>query len=148
MSRWCRGLGVGGRLVFGGSLVGAALLMAGCVPTPPVTGPDRSEVVAVPGGTCEIIWWLSPAVDDPPAEAMRIATAALDSAEVSDQDWSAWYMVLVRNSDDGGIPEIRLRGTAYLEAVREDVRVALDDAGYSDFERVIEVYSDISCTKG
>jgi hypothetical protein len=112
---------------------------------PPIGEPDRAESVPVPGGTCQIDWWLGPAVDNPPAEARRVAVEALKDAEVSDAQWSDWYRLLDDDPDLDSVPEIRLRGTAYLEAVREDVRTALEHAGYPDDERVIEVYSNLSC---
>lgn len=127
-------------------LAAALVLMAGCGLVPPLSGPDRAEVVRVPGGTCEISWWLSPAVDDPPAEASRIAADALDEATVSGSQWAAWYQLLNDDPDLDSVSEIRLHGSAYLEAVREDVRSALEEAGYPDIERVIEVYSNLSCT--
>ncbi|MGF6823081.1 hypothetical protein M2317_001992 [Microbacterium sp. ZKA21] len=135
-----------GRSLLGVSLMASALAMTACAPVPPVGGPDRSEAVPVPGGTCDISWWLSPAIDDPPAEAGRIAAKALEDARVSDSQWSDWYSLLDDDPDLDSVPEIRLRGSAYLESVREDVRVALDEAGYPDTERVIEVYSSLSCT--
>lgn len=133
------------RLVISVSLLAGSLTMVGCGPMPPIGGVDRAEEVAVPGGTCQISWWLSPAVEDPPAEAQRVAMKALEDATVSETQWSDWYRLLDDDPDLDSIPEIRLRGSAYLEAVREDVRTALDGAGYPDIERVIEVYSDLSC---
>ncbi|WP_152926111.1 hypothetical protein [Microbacterium sp. GCS4] len=127
------------------SLLAASVLMAGCRSMPPLSEPDRSEIVSVPGGACEISWWLSPAVDDPPAEAGRIAAEALDEATVSDAQRASWFRLLDDDPDLDSVPVIRLHGSAYLEAVREDVRSALDDAGYPDTERVIEVYSTLSC---
>lgn len=112
---------------------------------PPLSGPDRAEIVSVPGGACDVSWWLAPAVDDPPAEATRIAVDALAEASVSDSQWAAWYQLLNDDPDLASVSQTRLHGSAYLEAVREDVRSALEDAGYPDIERVIEVYSNISC---
>ncbi len=112
----------------------------------PLSGADRAEVVRVPGGTCEISWWLSRAVDDPPAEASRIAVKALDEASVSDSQWASWYQLLNDDPDLASMSQIRKHGSAYLEAVREDVRSALEDAGYPDIERAIEVYSNFSCS--
>lgn len=128
------------------SLVSGLILMTGCGLVPPLSGPDRAEVVSVPGGSCEISWWLSPAVDDPPAEARRVAADALNEATVSDSQWASWYRLLNDDPDLDSMPQMRLHGSAYLEAVREDVRSALDEAGYPDIERVIEVYSNLSCT--
>lgn len=128
------------------SLIAGSFLLSACGPMPPASGPDRAEVVSVPGGTCEISWWLSPAVDDPPAEASRVADDALDQASVSDSQWASWYQLLNDDPDLSSMSQIRKHGSAYLEAVREDVRAALEDAGYPDAERVIEVYSDLSCT--
>ncbi|WP_223622902.1 hypothetical protein [Microbacterium sp. EST19A] len=134
-----------GRVLLGVSLATGVLALTACGPLPPLSGPDRSEAVPVPGGTCDISWWLSPAVDDPPAEANRIAAEALENAAVSDSQWRDWYTLLDDDPDLDSVPEIRLRGSAYLESVREDVRVALEEAGYPDIERVIEVYSNLSC---
>lgn len=133
------------RVVGAASLLAGLAMMAGCGMVPPLSGPDRSEVVPVLGGTCEINWWLSPAVDDPPAEASRIAEEALEEASVSESQRADWYRLLDDDPDLDSVPEIRLRGSAYLEAVREDVRVALEEAGYPDIERVIEVYSNLDC---
>ena len=133
------------RVLFGASLIAGLFAMTGCSLIPPISGPDRADAVPVPGGTCQISWWLSPAVDDPPAEARRIAAKALKDATVSESQWSDWYRTLDDDPDLDSVPEIRLRGSAYLEAVREDVRTALEEAGYPDIERVIEVYSDLSC---
>ena len=133
------------RAVVVASLLAGLVVLAGCGLVPPLSGPDRSEVVSVPGGTCEISWWLSPAVDDPPADATRTAAKALEEASVSDAQWADWYRLLDDDPDLGSVSEIRLRGSAYLESVREDVRTALEEAGYPDIERVIEVYSSLSC---
>lgn len=127
------------------SVIAGLLLLTGCWAVPPLSGPERSEVVHVSGGSCRINWWLGPAVDDPPAEASRIAEGALEDASVSDSQWAGWYQLLDDDPDRGPESEVRLRGRAYLEAVREDVRSALEDAGYPDIERVVEVYSNLSC---
>lgn len=134
-----------GRLLIGLSLAASALMLSGCGVLPPLGGVDRSDTVPVAGGTCDIAWWLSPAVDDPPAEAEDVASAALAGAEVSGTQWEEWYTLLDDDPDLDSVPEMRLWGSAYLESVREDVRVALDEAGYPDSERVIEVYSHLSC---
>jgi hypothetical protein len=128
------------------SLAAGSFLLAGCGYLPPLIGPDRAEVVRVPGGTCEISWWLSPAVDDPPAEASRVAVDALDEASVSDSQWAFWYQLLNDDPDLASMSQVRKHGSACLEAVKEDVRSALEDAGYPDIERVIEVYSNLSCS--
>lgn len=136
---------MGRRGVLSASFVVGLIAITGCGPMPPVSGPDRADEVPVPGGTCKISWWLSPAVEDPPADAERIAAKALEDATVSESQWSDWYRLLDDDPDLDSVPEIRLSGSAYLEGVREDVREALEEAGYPDIERVIEVYSNISC---
>lgn len=133
------------RLLLGLPLLASVLAATGCGLIPPPQGPDRSEMVSVPGGTCEISWWLGPAVDDPPAEALSIATKALDEATVSESQWSDWYDLLDGDPDLDDVSDIRLRGSAYLESIREDVRTALDEAGYPDSERVVEVFSHLAC---
>jgi hypothetical protein len=145
-----RSLGAYDALVRTRGLTGIALAagiiaLTGCGPVPPICGPDRADSVPLPGGSCEVSWWLGSAGDDPPEEARRVAVDALESATVSDSQWAYWYRLLDDDPDLDSLPEARLRGTAYLEAVREDVRVALDHAGYPDTERVIEVYSNLSC---
>ncbi|MCT1366132.1 MULTISPECIES: hypothetical protein [Microbacterium] len=137
-----------GRVSWGACLLIGALALSGCGIVPPIGGPDRSESVPSLGGTCEIGWWLAPAVENPPAEAERIAADALQEATVSDRQWDDWYRLLDDDPDLDTVPAIRLRGSAYLEAVREDVRTALEEAGYPDDQRVVEVHANLSCAKG
>jgi hypothetical protein len=132
-------------MLLGASLAVGLIALTGCGPIPPIGGPDRSESVPVPGGTCQISWWLGDAIDDPPREARRIAAEALQDASVSESQWSDWFRLLDDDPDLDYVSDIRLRGSAYLESVREDVRTALDEAGYPDIERVIEVHSSLSC---
>ncbi|WP_149085529.1 MULTISPECIES: hypothetical protein [Microbacterium] len=87
-------------------------------------------------------------MENPPADAERIAADALQDATVSDRQWDDWYRLLDDDPDLDTVPAIRLRGSAYLESVREDVRTALEEAGFPDDQRVVEVYANLSCAKG
>lgn len=134
------------RLLSGLAMVGAVVALAGCGVTPPAGGLDRAEAVSVAGGTCDVGWWLSPLVDDVPNRAERVAEEALEAARVSPTQWDEWYALLSDDADNANVSDRRLRGAAYLEAIREDVRTALDDAGYPDINRVIEINSSLDCS--
>lgn len=133
------------------SVLAAGVLMlsvAGCRGVPPPSGdPDRVDTVSVAGGECEVSWWLSPLADGVPNEAWRIAEERLADAEVSQSRWDEWRTILESDSDTTWTSEGLLQGHAYREAVRADVRAALEAAGYPDTNRIIEVYSDISCSE-
>ena len=130
------------------SVTGVALIavLAGCRGAYPSGDPDRSESVVVPGGMCEIQWWLAAVSEDTPAEAKRIAADALASAEVGDAAWDEWHALLDGDPDLDSVNPVRLQGTAYLEVVRASVRETLDEAGFPDVKRVVEVYSDLDCS--
>ncbi|EXJ52846.1 hypothetical protein AS96_02435 [Microbacterium sp. MRS-1] len=125
-----------------------ALSVAGCRGVPLHSGePDRADTIPVVGGECELSWWLSPLADDVPDDAWRIAEERLAVAEVSQSRWDQWRTILESDPDINWTSEGLLQGHAYLEAVRADVRAALEEAGYPDTNRVIEVYSDIACSE-
>lgn len=107
--------------------------------------PDRAESITVPGGTCDISWWLTPQVEDVSNEAERIAAAALSDADVSADEWEEWHALLDADPDNDTANPVRLHGAAYLEVVRAEVRDALASAGYPDTDRIIEVNSELSC---
>lgn len=109
--------------------------------------PDRVDTVSVADGVCEVSWWLSPLADDVPDDAWRIAAERLADAEVSQSRWDEWRTILESDPDINWTSEGLLQGHAYLEAVRAEVRASLEEAGYPDTNRVIEVYSDISCSE-
>lgn len=107
--------------------------------------PDRSESITVPGGQCDISWWLTPLVEDGSDAAEMIAAAALSDADVSSDEWKEWHALLDVDPDNDTANPVRLHGAAYLEVVRAEVRDALESAGYPDTDRVIEVNSELSC---
>lgn len=99
----------------------------------------------MPGGRCDISWWLTPLVEDVPHEAERIAAAALSDADVSAEEWKEGHALIDGDPDNDTANPVRLHGAAYLEVVRAEVRSALESAGYPDTERIIEVHSELSC---
>lgn len=107
--------------------------------------PDRTELISVPDGECDISWWLAPLVEDVSAEAEKIAAVALADAEVDAGEWQEWHTLLDGDPDNDTANSVRLHGAAYLEVVRADVRAALEAAGYPDADRIIEVYSELNC---
>ncbi|MDQ1204608.1 hypothetical protein QE377_000967 [Microbacterium sp. SORGH_AS 862] len=133
------------------SVVAAGVLtlsVAGCRGVPLPSGdPDRVDTVSVADGVCDVSWWLSPLADGVPNDAWRIAEERLAAAEVSQSRWDEWRTILESDPDIGWTSEGLLQGHAYREAVRAEVRAALEEAGYPDTNRVIEVYSDISCSE-
>jgi hypothetical protein len=56
-----------------------------------------------------------------------------------------WHTLLDSDPDNVTADPVRLRGAAYLEVVRAEVRDALASAGYPDTSRIIEVNSELSC---
>lgn len=91
-------------------------------------------------------WWLGPLADGVPDDAHRVAEKALAGARVTDVEVAEWRAILADDPDVTWRSEAKLEGSAYREVVRADVRDALDEAGYPDANRVIEVYSDLRCT--
>jgi hypothetical protein len=122
-------------------------VLAGCRGFHTEAEPDRAESITVPGGKCEISWWLTSLIEDVPEEAQRTAVRALATADVGADEWEAWHAALDGDPDNDSGNPVRLYGAAYLEAVRAEVRDALDAAGYPDTTRIIEVYSDLTCAE-
>ena len=136
---WISGLGV----------IALTSVLVGCQVGPQTEGPpDRTESIAVPGGECNISWWLTPLVEDIPEEAGKIAAAALSAADVSADEWEEFHALLDGDPDNDSASPVRLHGAAYLEVVRNDVRDALEAAGYPDTDRIIEVNSELNCEDG
>ncbi|MFC0678306.1 hypothetical protein ACFFGH_10685 [Lysobacter korlensis] len=123
-----------------------ALLMSGCAADR--GEPDRRETFRVTEGECTASWWLERLVEDVPAEAEAVARDALMNAVVTDEATAEWQVIIEdSDSSDAEIRQDRLEDQAHIEVVREQVRVALDAAGYPDAPtRVIEVYSALSCS--
>ena len=99
----------------------------------------------MPGGQCDISWWLTPQVEDVSKEAERIAAAALSDADVSANEWKEWHALL--DGDPDKTPPIPYACTAphSSKSCGPRVRTALESAGYPDTERIIEVHSELSC---
>lgn len=109
--------------------------------------PDREESFATSYGECTAQWWLEDLADDVPDDAQGAARTALEDAQVSEDERAEWESVLLDSQSEGAeIPEDRLEGQAHIEVVRAEVRAALDDAGYPDQDRIIEVWSDLNCS--
>ena len=87
-------------------------------------------------------------VEDIPEEAGKIAAAALSGADVSAEEWEVFHALLDGDPDNDSDNPVRLHGAAYLEVVRNDVRDALEAAGYPDTNRIIEVNSELNCEDG
>ncbi len=134
-------------LVTGAGVIALVSVLVGCRGFQTEGEPDRSESIAVPGGECDISWWLAPLVDDVPDKAQRTAASALATADVGADEWEEWHASLDGDPDNDSANPVRLYGAAYLEAVRAEVRDALDAAGHPDTTRIIEVYSDLNCAE-
>ena len=106
---------------------------------------DRTDVIAVAGGTCRIEWWLAGLSGEATDEVWDVARAALDESTVSPEEFESWLSTLTHLDDTEWSSETELEGAAHREAVRADVRTALEDAGYPDEDRVIETYSSLRC---
>lgn len=128
-------------------LAAAVVMLAGCRGVPEVDGPpDRAEIVAVPGGDCELAWGLVPVEASTPTEALDTAREALGGSRVSEGEWNDAVQVLRADPDNAGADERRLYASAYLGVVQQDVRNALDAAGYPDTDRQVEVRVSLTCS--
>ena len=124
------------------ALTGVALLLSGCSSRPA----DREESFSTAAAECSASWWLEDAQDNVPEEAHAVARAALEDAKVSEEDLRRWEQLLRDSeSEESRIPDDRLEGHAYVEAVRSAVRDELERAGYPDQDRLIEVTSQLNC---
>lgn len=127
-------------MAIAGSLTGCVQLWR------PLTGADRVDEVAFRGTDCEIGWWLAALNDGATDEAWVVARRALQTSEVSTAEAKSWRETLLSDPDVTWDDPVRLDASAHREAVRADVRDALEKAGYPDLNRVIEVYSDLKCS--
>lgn len=107
---------------------------------------DRVEDVAVSGGTCRIEWWLAALNDGAIDQAWGVAREALSSSTVDARELAGWQGTLLLDDEVTWGSQGRLEGAAHREAVRADVRDALEVAGFPDTDRVIEVFSSQRCT--
>lgn len=83
-----------------------------------------------------------------PQDASDVAYEALRSSSVSAGELQEWERILIESGSGRPAPGYKVEGYAYAEAVRADVRSALQAAGYPDHPtRVIEVYSESRCSK-
>lgn len=96
---------------------------------------------------CKITWTLDGLQSDVLDEAREAAEQAQQDAEVTDEDLWSWKNTLGAADDSAPIEPEMVEPHAYAEAVRADVREALEQAGYPDTNRFIETRSDISCCK-
>jgi hypothetical protein len=128
-------------------VIALVTVLAGCRSFQTESEPDRAESIVVPGGKCDISWWLAPLVEDVPEKAQETAARALATADVGADEWEEWHASLDGDPDNDSANPVRIYGAAYLEAVRAEVRDALNAVGYPDTTRIIEVYSDLSCAE-
>lgn len=83
--------------------------------------------------------------DEATDEAWRVARAALNESSVSPEEFDSWKSTLTSLDDAEWSSATEFEGAVHREAVRDDVRTALADAGYPDENRVIETYSSMRC---
>ena len=132
------------RLLAAVAISGTTLILAGCAL---VQGPPhREDTFHVADGECTAWWWLGQLQSGVPREAEVIAADALESATITDTDREEWESILVMSQSEGEeLSPNELEGQAHIEVVRAHVRDELDEAGYPDSNRVIEVWSDLRC---
>lgn len=129
-------------------VLATAVVLLGCSSACGFVRPDvvdRADEIAVAGGSCRIEWWLAGLSDEATDEAWRVARAALNESTVSPEEFDSWKSALTNLDDTEWSPKTQLEGAVHREAVRDDVRTALADAGYPDENRVIETYSFMRC---
>lgn len=136
------------RLLVGAVFVwAAAVALSGCAL---VHGPaDRTDEFRAADRECTGSWWLGDLRAGVSADARQVAEKALADAEVTDDRLAsaASLLDLSRNElESASTSAVEAESEAYVLAVTLQVKDALDEAGYPDIDRVMEVWSERRCS--
>ena len=127
--------------------IAAVIVLAGCSL---VQGPaDRTDEFEVAGQNCTGSWWLGDVRNGTSNEAKEVAEEALSAADVSADRLDAAIRLLDDSKNDverKATTTVDLESEAYMLAVTLQVKDALDEAGYPDIDRVMEIWSERSCS--
>lgn len=110
---------------------------------------DRTDEFTAAGQECTGSWWLGDLREGASTEAQEVAENALAAAEVTDDRLEAATSLLDLSKSDAerkSTTEVDFESEAYMLAVTLQVKDALEEAGYSDSDRVMEVWSERNCS--
>ncbi len=110
---------------------------------------DRTDEFTAAGQSCSGSWWLGDLKEGTSTEAREVAEAALAEAEVTDVKLEAATSLLdlsKNDSESASTTEVDFESEAYMLAVTLQVKDALEEAGYPDSDRVLEVWSEWNCS--
>lgn len=134
-------------LIVAGLTCVAAVVLTGCAL---LQGPaDRTDEFTAAGHECSGSWWLGDLKEGTSAEAREIAEDALAAAEVTDDRLEAATNLLDLSKNDAErkrTTPVDFESEAYMLAVTLQVKDALEEAGYPDSDRVMEVWSERKCS--
>ena len=124
------------------------MILAGCAL---VLGPaDRTDEFTAAGRECTGSWWLGYLREGTSAEAREVAEEALAGAEVTDdrlQSATSLLDLSKNEAERASTTAVDFESEAYMLAVTLQVKDALEEAGYPDIDRVMEVWSERSCSQ-
>lgn len=124
-----------------------AIASAGCSL---VQGPaDRTDEFAAAGQQCSGSWWLGDLREGTDPEALAVAERSLAAATVTPDDLAAARNLLDDSKNEAeraGSSAVDFESEAYMLTVTLAVKDELDAAGYPDIDRVIEIWSERSCS--
>lgn len=134
-------------LVAVGLVCAAAVVLSGCALA---QGPaDRTDEFTAAGQDCTGSWWLGDLREGTSPEAREVAEEALVEAEVTDDRLESATSLLDLSKNEAeraSTKAVDFESEAYMLAVTLQVKEALDEAGYPDIDRVMEVWSERRCS--
>lgn len=110
---------------------------------------DRTDEFMAAGQECTGSWWLGGLRDGTSIKAREVAEAALSAAHVSADRLESATSLLADSKNDAErkrTTSVDLESEAYMLAVTLQVKDALDEAGYPDRDRVMEIWSERHCS--
>ena len=127
----------------------ATAILTGCAL---VQGPaDRTDEFTAAGQDCSGSWRLGDLTEGTSLEARKVAEEALADAEVTDDRLEAATRLLDMSKNDAeraSTTAVDFESEAYMLAVTLQVKDELEEAGYPDSDRVMEIWSERSCSVG
>ena len=128
-------------------LLASAMTLAGCAL---IHGPaDRVDEFEAAGKNCTGSWWLGDLRAGTDEEVRLVAETALARAEVTPDALKAATSLLDMSKNEyerQRTSAVDFESEAYMLTVTLSVKDELEDAGYPDTDRVIEIWSDRSCS--
>lgn len=110
---------------------------------------DRVDEFVAAGQDCTGSWWIGDVREGTSDEARVVAETALAEAEVSPEALASTANLLDDSKNDHERQQtsaVDFESETYMLAVTLQVKDQLDAAGYPDVDRVLEVWSESTCS--